>query len=727
MNNKRGQVTVFIVLGIILLIAAGIAIYLYSMRTPVLIEHVELPRVQQAPAEAEPIRQYVRSCIYETAKDALIKLGEHGGYIDTTGFAYNPFEPTDGEAVQFSKNSELVIPYWWHMKSQNNCYSNCDFDSKRPTTQQIKRQLETYMNANIKNCLGTFSSFPAYTFYEKAEPSTTATIGQKNIVFYLDYPLTVKKGTTTFEIPDYATNIDLNLKEIYDTATKLTELETEYSYLERYTNQLISLFSRLDSDALPPISELDIGLGAGTIWTEPQIKTKITGMLTSYIPLLQVPGTLNYRNRDAPIGIIDPDLYRTLYNRNMAVLLDDELKEMHPDLAIEFNYLDWWKPYLDVCPGQVCQAENAVSSMPMLGLVIGIQRYTFAYDMSFPVLVEIRNPFAFKGEGYTFRFFLEHNMRANQPMKTDYQRFQMLGVSTNTMMCKPEHWQSGDFLIKVKDGRTGQPVENAQIAYNCGEESCSIGTTNQIGEIATKLPQCMGGLLLVEKNEYHPATFLVDTTKKEEQTLTITLEPYRLIDFKTMKWLVKKQGQNNWVLDDTGAAHPSRDEETMIILERQTKELEEPFRTTAQICGGTIKAKIPCGSPPRDNSKDIRMLPGKYNVKIYNFRYPQPNVIIPIDRRCYDAGPYADPKCVNIPDKDIVFDKKNPLPTGIAEFETEITKDDLDAADSVMFYYLYFALDKLPKSNRKIEDLEQIGRMQEYSTAYRSYLEPKFE
>jgi hypothetical protein len=610
------------------------------------------------------------------------------------------------------------------MESQNDCFSDCDFGSKRPTMNQIKKQLENYMDQNLEACLGTFESFKGFAFSKTKPPETKVTIGQKNIVFYVEYPLHVKKGTTTFEIPDYAANIGLNLKEIYDVSTKLVELQSQYGYLEKYTNQLISVFSRLDSDALPPISELDIGLGAGTIWTEPQIKEKLKGMLASYIPLLQVPGTRNYKNRDAPVGIIDPDLHRTLYNRNTAVLLDEDLIERHPNLAIKFNYLDWWNPYIDVCPGQVCQAENAISTMPMLGLIIGIQRYNFAYDLSFPVLIELTNPDAFKGEGYTFRFFIEHNMRANQPMKSDYQRQQMLDISENTMLCKKEHWNSKNFTIKVTDGKTQQPIDDVQLAFNCGQESCNIGTTSN-GELVTQLPQCLGGMILAEKNGYHPVNALADTSSSEEQTVMITIEPYRLIDIKTMKWLIKKTGQNAWSLDETGKAHPQKDEETLIMLERETSNLEEPFMTSAQVCGGTIKAKIPCGDPPRDNSKNIRMLPGKYRVKIFNFRYPYPAVIIPKDLRVFPAGPYADPKRIYIPAEDIVFDKRQPLPTGTAEFEWELTKDMLDSSDVITFNYLYFALDKLPKSNRKIEDLEQIGKMQTYSTLYRKYLEPE--
>lgn len=725
MKQKRGQITLFIVIGLIFLLGAGITIYLTVLREPATIEQAELPAVQQVPAEAEPIREYVRSCIYETAKEAVIKIGEHGGYINAEDLKYNPFEPTEEEAVQFSRDSELIIPYWSYLKSENTCVQNCEFATKRPTAVQIKKQIETYIDTHLADCLGTYDQFPTYKFYERKAPSTTATIGQQNIVIYTEYPLRVERGTTSFEIPDYAASLDVNLKEIYDTATKLTELEQQYGYLEKYTNQLISIYSRLDSDALPPVSELDINLGAGTIWTEPQIKEKIRGMLTSYIPLLQVPGTLNYKDRSAPAGTNDPELYQTLYNRNMAVLLDENLAEKHPTLLVNFNYLDWWKPYTDVCPGQVCQAETATSTIPIIGMMIGIQRYTFAYDLSFPVLIEIRNPFAFKGEGYSFKFFLEHNMRANQPMTTDYQRMEMMDISGSTMMCKKEHWNSGNFTITAKDGRTGQEISDVQIAFNCGTESCSIGTTGPNG-LQTKLPKCMGGILMAEKNGYHPANLVVDTSLKEEQKATVTIEPYRLIDVSTMKWLIKKTGPENWNLDETGKAHPEADEDTIIMMKRQTTdELEEQFTATAEVCGGLTKAKIPCGTSA-DNSKGIRMLPGKYDVTIYNFRYPQPATVIPPDRRCL-PNPTGEPKCFYIPEEDIVFDKTKPMPTGAAEFTWDLTKDKLDSADAITFNYLYFALDKLPKQSRKIEDLEQIGKMKAYSHEYRSYLEPELK
>jgi hypothetical protein len=615
MNRKRGQVTLFIVIGLILLIAASISIYLYSARESRLIEQVQLPTVQQVPAEAEPIREYVKSCIQETAKQGLKQLGEHGGYIDSSELMYNLFDPTEGEAVQFSKNSDLIIPYWWYMKSINTCVDNCRFDSKRPTTQEIKRQLEKYMNENLRRCLGTFSAFPSYKFYEKQNPNTKVTIGKQNLVFYVEHPIRVERGSVSFEIPDYAMSIDLNLKEIYDVATKLTELEQQYGYLERYTNQLISIFSRLDPEALPPKGALDIEIGGGTIWTEPQIKEKLTELLTSYIPLLQVPGTRNYRNREAPPGTKDPKLYRTLYNRNMAVLLDEKLEEAHPSLEVNFNYLDWWEPYIDVCPGQICQPETAMSSIPLIGALIGIQRYQFAYDVSFPVLIEINNPSAFKGEGYSFKFFIEHNMRANKPMTADYQRFEMLDISPNTMLCKKQHWLSENFTITVKDGRTRDLLDDVQIGIDCGGETCNIGTTAN-GELETKMPKCFGSIMIAQKPGYHKKYIPVETDATTEQTVNIVLEPYRFVDVNTMKWLIKKHGATKWEMDTEAPAHPEKDENTLIMLRRKTNDLEEPFMTTAEICGGLMKAKIPCGSPPRDNSKNIKILPGKYDVSI---------------------------------------------------------------------------------------------------------------
>jgi hypothetical protein len=78
-----------------------------------------------------------------------------------------------------------------------------------------------------------------------------------------------------------------------------------------------------------------------------------------------------------------------------------------------------------------------------------------------------------------------------------------------------------------------------------------------------------------------------------------------------------------------------------------------------------------------------------------------------------------------VPAEAIVFDEENPFPAGFAEFEWEVTSAQLENKDTIEFYVINVALDKVPKKRRKIEDLEQIGRALEYSTAHRDLLEPR--
>jgi len=104
--KKRGQITVFIIIAILLLI--GVSVYIY------LSEEKEVKK--EAPEAAKPIFNYVQSCLRNTARSGLRAIGDHGGYIDISDFEVNPVNPTEGNAVMFTPGSDLIVPYWYHLR-----------------------------------------------------------------------------------------------------------------------------------------------------------------------------------------------------------------------------------------------------------------------------------------------------------------------------------------------------------------------------------------------------------------------------------------------------------------------------------------------------------------------------------------------------------------------------------------------------------------------------------
>ncbi len=714
---KKGQITIFIIIGLLLLVGIGIYLYVTSQAAIAPLEAQEAV-VSKIPTEMQPLRNYVQDCLKITAKEALKKLGERGGYIEPRQ-GYNPIEPTEGRAVQFAPDSELKIPYWWHLSSKNNCVGNCEFSSERPSLENIKTQMDRYIKDKLPNCLGEFANFKEQQYNivptGEIEPDTQMT--SATVIVMLTYPLEITRGEERFEIKDYVTELPVSFYEIYSLATNITNIEAQYSFLEQMTRTLIDTFSRLSENALPPVSDMEFGFGRGKMWTKFDVERKISEILTSYVPLLKVTYTKNYRYLPAPNGK-DKKFYEVLYNRGFTV----PVLEQHKSLEARFVYLPWWKPYTDLnCNGQICQAEGISNTW---GFLFGVRRYNFAYDVSYPVLVEIKQPGAFGGEGYSFRYFLEANMRNNMPLAALEPTLTVPSImEQSTLLCTPQQRTSGNITVNVTTS-AGAPVDGAEILYRCGKEVCDMGATVQ-GQLLTKFPRCLGGFVTATHRDYSNAIQQMDITDESDQSTSLVMGVGYPVDFSVKKWMLRRYGIN-WEMDTTQVWNQGKYENTIIMLEKKkVNEWEEPVNVLGTVCGApSQKAKIPCGDPPSDESKNVTLFAGDYTVTIYSFLYPQPkNLTIPKQRRCYKTNDHR--KCYWVPTQPIQFGKDKPLISGYAQYDWTITEEQLKNTRNIEFTYINFALDKLlPESHRVVEDLEQISTMFSVSEQYEDILKP---
>ena len=131
--KKRAQVTVFIIIGILLLISIGILLYMQERKVPVKEEFKTV--VEEIPVEFQPIKNYVEVCLIKTSTEALDKIGNSGGYTDLSKYDIRSFrdKPTEGDSFRFfPENENSAIAYWFYFKSGNECESNCECSSKMP-------------------------------------------------------------------------------------------------------------------------------------------------------------------------------------------------------------------------------------------------------------------------------------------------------------------------------------------------------------------------------------------------------------------------------------------------------------------------------------------------------------------------------------------------------------------------------------------------------------------
>ena len=240
--GSKGQITVFIILGIILLAIFSLFLYFTSSMTKETVTSASRDVVEDIPSEFIAIQSYTENCIETTAKEALIILGQQGGYLyPTTVGEYSLTDPTNSDGVNLDPS---MVPYW-HYNALENGQSAVAVASLQPSLDDeddyysIAAQLGRYIDEQIEDCLVSYSSFidQQYTI-DYGVRETKVRIFDGELDFTMTQPMVVSRGESTAEMTTFYTDIDLDLKHYYEVADEITHAEREYTFLE---NQLLEL------------------------------------------------------------------------------------------------------------------------------------------------------------------------------------------------------------------------------------------------------------------------------------------------------------------------------------------------------------------------------------------------------------------------------------------------------------------------------------------------------
>jgi hypothetical protein len=706
MRRKKAQITVFVIIGIVAVLAVALTIFL--TQKPQQLE-ARIPSIQDVPSAVVPVQEFVQACVHQVAEQGVTLIGEFGGYTSTNNIPdldVDPLQPTESNAVQFSAGSSLTVPYWWYLESDNECVGRCSFATKRPGLRRgdginIEEQLDDFVSNNLPGCIQNFVAFPQFTITAK-DVKTTTQVSDARVSVLVDYPLTITQNNAEFKIDEFFAVVDVRLGEIYEFATEINSLQADNKFLEKHTKQLLSSFSKADESSLPPFYHIDIDFSLGKFWILSDVQSRVEGILAGHVPLLQVLSARNYQKLSAPSSVRDARLYDTVYNRGMVV----PAQVPHPDLEVRFTYLDWWKPYFDLnCDGQLCRAESINQQLPVVGLLVGMQKYAFAYDISYPVLVTITQPDALNGKGFTFNYFMEANVRNNEAMPSNFNPLNIPSPPrTGSLLFAPNQRTSAPVKVTVMDGRLNKEVA-ADITFACGDEKGVIAHIS--GSDTIQFPRCLGGIVgAVAGSESFPAYQPLDTHDNKPKEIVLTVEPWRKVSVDARR--VRMVKSDVWSVQDHDTLPHGGEDQTIIILEREGNVYEEKFQSYAEVFGSKRESTY---------GVDVPLVPGNYSVQINTLHFGE--VVFPPQERCEDD------ECFTIPKTPIIFNEEKPFPSGNARFTWELTKEALDAGNKVVFKTLVVAIESVPEKKRVIEDLEQISAGERLVPAYLDVLLPE--
>lgn len=178
MSNEKAQITIFIIVGIIIM-AAFILIYsLYSINSKTMESEIDKSTV--ASLNTIPIQQYIESCLKEIGNNGAYFIALRGGYFNLPENFFNESPPT---AFYIYNDEELI-----------------------PTKEEIGIELSKYIDNQIKYCLD-FSNLKVN--YVKIDSSKSNSIlGKDNIVINMDLPVTIKAGDSISKLNNF--HISLN-------------------------------------------------------------------------------------------------------------------------------------------------------------------------------------------------------------------------------------------------------------------------------------------------------------------------------------------------------------------------------------------------------------------------------------------------------------------------------------------------------------------------------------
>ncbi len=715
--SKKGQVSFYILLGIIILFFLAYIFYLSTEKTKVASDSSNLDALGKTiPDEFIPFKRYVENCGNDLLEKALRKAGVSGGEIYSREMRqYNYYNPVQSEGLEVFPQGNLLIPYWTYVQGSADCSGGCTKVYQIPhlnglESASVQSQVQRYIEENMKNCTRLKATYEntGVTYKESGFVKVNVTFGEKDVSALISYPLELNNNGKKINITAYRATSNLPFKQYYDKALYLSAISDQNDIFEKATLNWISIYSGMDNAKLPPKADMDLDYVSSLAWTKEQVKNNLKDIARSNIRLFTVQGSKNYHKLDSDLGL------GAVYNN--TVLPNSEYDFSSDN--VNFDY-DGWEMYLKLNNDvQVLRPESAnMDWFPFFG----INRIRTLYSITYPVKITISNPNEFAGTGFEFSFATEVNVRDNDVLNIsstpfDYSIFENMTTS-KTMLC--DIFNSENVSFKLYDGKNNTPLGGVYMNYVCADEVCPIGNLDESGVFNQPLPVCMGARLQLLKPDYETIFLIISPNIDSKISLgDIQLEPYRYKNMSVRKWNYNKNSlDKTWYLADSPVNVDDK-EKIIVQLERLPSILDpsfvekQEFSTFGVFAGG--------------NMSEMRLLPGQYTGSIIGVL--EDPVVFDPNERCTNA--VFEKKCYMVPNETMTMEK---YAGGGAYFNENTTfvnlvKSSLDTNKSVIEFKEFFInIPDIPQADRVIEDLGKLSMLENLSVSDSSKLNPVFK
>lgn len=529
---RQGQVTLFIIIGIVLVLALVVVIFI--TREARTIKPEELVTTGKG-----PVADYIANCIKKLGEEALSRVGEQGGYVDL------PQEIAQNGYVHLKTSPFTAVPYWAYGATR-----------AVPTLQTVKVQIDSHLQQNLRECVfgpGAFTE--TYNLIEQSDITADTNIVDAKVIFNVRWDIEVqdKQGERIQELAEHLAESPAKLKRLYDTAVRITDVELRDLKFEDITQDLIALEH-------PDVPVVGFELSCSPKqWKVDAVRHALQELLHVNIGQLKVKGT----------SFVEfPEEFPYYQNHYVWDVGDDLVQK---SVTVDFGYDASYPFTFDVHPrsgGTMKSSALAAGTNPLLSAFCA-QSWKFSYDVSYPVLVTLRD----QTTGYTFKTAFTVHLKRNIPDRKEIiPSVPLQGVSSysDEQFCDTRNTPilvtTAEVVDNGGDVSYSEPLDRVNVTYNCLQYQCPFGQTEYdfagMGDVAARqmnVPFCANAVIRGQKAGYKDGwTNLVVKSGARADLQLIPVLAFPSLNISVIKHEISSSGQ-------LSAGTPLSPDDTVII------------------------------------------------------------------------------------------------------------------------------------------------------------------
>jgi hypothetical protein len=184
---KKSQISFFLILSFVILIAAG---FIYYLSSPSNAKNLQSsPSVQ---FDADSVGLFVQNCIELTVKNGLMVIAKNGGY-------HHP---------KYNYLSNINLNYSFYIDK------NIDLS---PSLETIEKEISAFVNRNLIECLDDFSVFKEFGYeVNQGSINSTTKILSNSVLVEVEFPISARKADLVKKFNKFSFELtDFHLKGIY--------------------------------------------------------------------------------------------------------------------------------------------------------------------------------------------------------------------------------------------------------------------------------------------------------------------------------------------------------------------------------------------------------------------------------------------------------------------------------------------------------------------------------